>query len=129
MRVLLDTHVFLWWVSEDGRRLSPTARSLLEDPATEGFVSAVSGMEIAAKAAIGRLELPRVAEGYVPDRIARHGFEPLSIDLAHVLRAGSLPPIHGDPWDRLLIAQAQLESLPLVTADPVIGQYEVDVVW
>lgn len=102
---------------------------MLEDGTTDGLVSVVSAYEIAIKAARGTLELPGEASRYVPDRLARHGFEALSIELPHVLRAGALPFIHRDPFDRLLIAQAQLEGIPIISADPAIAQYDVEVIW
>lgn len=129
MRVLLDTHTFLWWAGDRVARLTPLAVEVIEDPSTEVYVSAVTAMEVASKAARGRLELPTQAETYVPDRMARHRFVSLSIDVSHALRAGSLPDIHRDPWDRLLVAQAQIESMPIVTADPVVAQYDVVVIW
>lgn len=129
MKVLLDSHVFLWWVSERGRHLSERAVEVIEDPEVQIYVSAVTGFEVAAKAARGRLVLPGAADAYVPNRMRRHGFLSMPIDMPHALQAGALPPIHRDPWDRLLIAQAQIEAMPIVTADPLIGQYDVDVVW
>lgn len=129
MRVLLDTHAFLAWVSAGGARLSTRARELVSDEATEALVSAVSAAEISTKVANGRLVLPGPAERYVPSRIARHGFMVLPLDLRHALRVGSLPDIHRDPWDRLLVAQAQLEGLPIITADPLIGRYDVETIW
>ena len=129
MRVLLDTHAFLWWNSSHGSRLSARARKVLEDAATDGWLSVVSAYEIAAKAGRGSLELPEDAARYVPDRMARHGFEALPLELRHVLRAGALPRIHGDPFDRLLIAQAQLEDMPIITVDPAIAQYDVEIIW
>jgi PIN domain nuclease of toxin-antitoxin system len=129
VKVLLDSHVFLWWVSDGGRQLTAKVVDLIEDPATEVYVSAVTGFEVASKAARGRLQIPAPADTYVPSRMQRHGFIGLPIDLPHALRAGALPLIHRDPWDRLLVAQAQIEAMPIVTADPVIGQYDVDVVW
>lgn len=129
MRVLLDTHAFLWWNLSQGSRLSTRAREALEDPATDGFVSAVSVYEIAMKVARGTLELPTDPSRYVPDRLVRHGFAALSIELPHVLRAGALPLVHRDPFDRLLVAQAQLEGLQIITADPAIAQYDVEVIW
>ena len=129
MRVLLDTHTFLWWNSSQGSRLSIRAREVLEDSATDGLFSVVSAYEIAMKAARGSLELPAEPSRYVPDRLARHGFEALAIELRHVLRAGALPFIHRDPFDRLLVAQAQLEDIAIVTADPAIAQYDVEVIW
>ena len=129
MRVLLDTHTFLWWNSSQGSRLSVRAREVLEDIATDGLVSVVSAYEIAIKAARGALELPAEPSRYVPERLARHGFEALSVELRHVLRAASLPMLHRDPFDRLLVAQAQLEGIPIITVDPAIAQYEVEVIW
>ncbi len=129
MRVLLDTHAFLWWVSEGGAKLSDRARELIGAEGTEALFSAASAYEIAAKVGSGRLELPSSPVRYVPDRVALHGFVVLPIELEHALRAGALPPIHRDPWDRLLVAQAQLQGLPIMTADPAIGRYDVETIW
>lgn len=129
MRVLLDTHAFLWWNLSHGSRLSARAREVLEDAATDVFVSVVSAYEIAMKVARGTLDLPADPARYVPDRLAHHRFGALSIELPHVLRAGALPFVLRDPFDRLLVAQAQLEGLQIITADPAIAQYDVDVIW
>ena len=129
MRVLLDTHAFLWWTSEDGRRLSDRARDLLIDPSTDATVSVASAWEISIKAATGRLEIEGDPEQWVPQRILRYGFSALPVELSHALRAGSLPNIHRDPFDRLLVAQAQVEKIPIVTSDPAISRYDVDVIW
>ncbi len=129
MRALLDAHVVLWWASSGGSRLSQHAKEILEDGATIALVGAAVLYEIAIKARIGRLELPADAEVYLPQLLRRHGFGVLPVNEAHALRAGSLPLIHRDPWDRLLIAQAQIESLPILTADPAIGQYDIEVIW
>jgi PIN domain nuclease of toxin-antitoxin system len=127
VNILLDTSTLLWWIS-DGARLSQRVRDVLEDPGNEAFVSVASGWEIAIKQERGRLALPASAERYMPDVIRRFGFELLDIRLVHALRAGSLPVYHRDPFDRLLIAQAQLEDMPLVTADPAIGRYDVELI-
>lgn len=129
MRILLDTHAFLWWASERGARLSDRARDLLSDGATDVALSIASVWEIAIKVGGGRLVLPDAVERYVPDRLRHHGFELMSIELAHALRAGVLPHIHGDPFDRMLIAQAQIEGIPIITADPAIGRYDVETIW
>jgi PIN domain nuclease of toxin-antitoxin system len=128
MRALLDTHTFLWWVL-DAPRLSIECRRILEDGANEILLSAVSGYELAYKANVGRLTLPDAPEAYVRDRLEANGFGALAIDLGHALRAAGLPVIHRDPFDRLLVAQAQLEGLPIITADPAIAQYDVEVIW
>jgi PIN domain nuclease of toxin-antitoxin system len=129
LRILLDTHVFLWWVSERGARVSERAREILSDGATEAAMSIASVWELAIKAGSGRIDLPDAIERYVPDRLRHHGFDLMSIDLAHAFRAGALPRIHGDPFDRMLIAQAQVEGLPIMTADPAISRYDVETIW
>lgn len=129
MNVLLDAHVVLWWASSGASRVSQRAREILEMGETVALVGAGVLYEIAVKAQIGRLELPAAAEVYLPQLLRRHAFGVLPIDEGHAIRAGALPLIHRDPWDRLLVAQAQVESLPIITADPVIGQYDVEVIW
>lgn len=129
MRVLLDTHAFLWWTSKHARRLSDRARDLLIDSSTDAMVSVASAWEIAIKVANGRLEIDGDPEQWVPERILRHGFSPLPVELPHALRAGRLPAIHRDPFHRLLVAQAQVEGIPIVTSDPAISRYDVDVIW
>ena len=128
MRVLLDTNALLWWITS-ADRLSDRARWAIEEPTNEVMVSAASAWEIAIKAERGRISLPLPAERYVPDVLTRHDFRSLDVRMAHALRAGSLPVHHRDPFDRLLIAQAQLEDMPIVSADPAIGRYDVEVIW
>ena len=129
MRILLDTHAFLWWASERGARLSDCARDLLSDGATDVALSLASVWEIAIKVGRGRVVLPDSVERYVPDRLRHHGFELMSIELSHAFRAGSLPRLHGDPFDRMLIAQAQVEGIAILTADPAISRYDVETIW
>jgi PIN domain nuclease of toxin-antitoxin system len=128
MRVLLDTHAFLWSVTDD-ERLSGVVREIVADPANEVLFSAASALEISLKAARGRLDLPEQLEAYITTRIAAFGFTPLAISVGHAIRAGALPPIHGDPWDRLLLAQAQLESVAILTKDAMIRRYDVETIW
>lgn len=128
MRVLLDTHAFLWWVLEDSR-LTGRARETIADPEIDVLVSPVSAWEIAIKAADGRLDLPEPSRTYVPSRMAANDFHELPVTVDHCLRTVELPPIHRDPFDRLLVAQAQSEGLPLVSGDPAISRYDVDTVW
>jgi PIN domain nuclease of toxin-antitoxin system len=125
-RLLLDTHVLLWWLTGD-KRLSATAHDLLRDPDHEVFLSAVLVWEMAIKAAKGRLHLPVSAGALAADVIAEDGFRPLAIELEHAAEVQALPALHGDPFDRLLIAQARVEGLTLVTSDRQIVQYPVDV--
>ena len=124
MRILLDTHVWLWTVSAP-ERLSSHARALVEGHEHELYLSAASAWEIAIKYSQGKLRLPDPPATYVPTRVERLGVLPLPIDHAHALHVSSLPPHHRDPFDRLLIAQAQLERLSLLTSDPVFAAYDV----
>lgn len=128
MRALLDTHTFLWWNTDDPR-LSGAAREAIADGGNEIFLSAASAWEIAIKTARGRLSLPDPPEVYVADRLTRHRFQALPIQLSHALRVFSLPDLHRDPFDRLLIVQSQMEDMPLLTADADLSKYEVDVIW
>lgn len=124
MRLLLDTHVFLWLLAQPerlGRHLGA-----LEDAGNDLLVSAASAWEIAIKTQLGRLELPDDPRRFVPDRLRAIGAEPLPVEHAHALAVGSLPPLHRDPFDRLLVAQARDLRLRIVTADPQIARYEVD---
>ncbi len=92
--------------------------------------SAVSAWEIAIKASLGRLpDMGEDAQTYVPSRVSHYGFRLLPIALNHALRAGALPPIHRDPFDRMLVAQSQLEGLPVLTSDARIARYGVEVIW
>lgn len=127
MRLLLDTHCWLW-LNEDPERISPVTRQRLESVRNELLLSAASAWEIAIKSSAGKLRLPARVEEYVPSRMRLTGTNPLSIIAAHALRVFELPLHHRDPFDRLLIAQAQLERIPIVTADPQFQPYEVDLI-
>jgi PIN domain nuclease of toxin-antitoxin system len=128
VKALLDTHTFLWWVL-DVPRLSADARSILGDGANELLFSAASAYELTIKAQTGRLTLPEPADSYVPGRLAANAFGTMAIELAHALRAGMLPAFHRDPIDRMLVAQAQVEGLAILTADPAISRYDVETIW
>ena len=128
MRLLLDTHAFLWWVLDDPR-LSTTGRELIADPATEVLFSAVSGWEIAIKARTGRLDLPKDVPGFVLDQLRRNRLTVLPIELRHALRVHGLPDHHRDPFDRLLVAQAEVEAVPLLSRDPLLAAYGIELRW
>ena len=119
-RFLLDTHVLLWALAEPAK-LSRAARVALEDARNEVFVSVVSGWEIAIKRALGKLDAPDDLEA----AFRMQGFDPLLMTFHHAAQAGGLPPHHGDPFDRMLVAQAQAEGLVLVTRDSNIPLYGV----
>jgi PIN domain nuclease of toxin-antitoxin system len=124
MNVLLDTHVLLWWL-KDTRRLGPAARHLIRSPGTSIWVSAASIWEISIKAALGRLELREPFTEVMPRELERQGFRPLPITFQHALAVRNLPLHHADPFDRMLITQAQCEDLTLVTSDSRIGDYDI----
>jgi PIN domain nuclease of toxin-antitoxin system len=128
MRILLDTHAVLWWNVDDDR-LSDAARDVIRDGGNEVVVSAASVWEIAIKSAKGRLDLPTPVDRYIDDRLRRNRWSPLAIDHRHVIRAASLPGYHRDPFDRALIAQAQIEGLPILTTDAAITRYDVETIW
>jgi len=127
LRVLLDTQAWLWMQSAPGR-LGGRSLAIVADPQNELLLSAASSWEIAIKYALGKLALPAPPPEYVPSRMQASGTDALPITHAHALQVASLPGHHRDPFDRLLVAQAQVESLPILTADPQIGRYEVEVI-
>ncbi len=127
MRALLDTHVFLWWIM-DSPLLPQSARQIIADARNELFLSAASGWEIALKASRGRLQLPDIPERFVARQLAENSIMSLPVLMSHALHVYRLPNHHQDPFDRLIIAQSQLEDLPLLTMDQEIARYEVQIV-
>jgi PIN domain nuclease of toxin-antitoxin system len=123
VNLLLDTHVFLW-LQTDPERLGEQL-PIVEDPRTDLLLSAVSSWEIAIKYELGKLPLPEAPEQYVPDRMRAVGAQALAIEHPHALAVATLPPLHRDPFDRLLVAQAALLGLTILTADPAVAQYPV----
>ncbi len=126
-RHLVDTHVWLWLQTEP-ERIKTQVREMVEDTSTEIMLSAASAWEITIKYGLGKLSLPREPAIYVPERMRTSGTTPLAVEHAHVLRTGELPMHHRDPFDRLLVAQAQILDVPIVTSDPQIAAYDVEVV-
>ena len=128
MRALLDTHTFLWWIT-DHAQLSHRAKTFMQSGTNELLLSAASAWELAIKTQLGRLQWSESPERFIPKQMALNGITPLPIALHHALHIHTLPGLHRDPFDRMLVAQAQLEHVPLVTADPLIAQYEVKIIW
>jgi PIN domain nuclease of toxin-antitoxin system len=128
MKVLMDTHTFLWWNTDDPL-LSIRAREIIADGRNEVFLSAASVWEIVIKAAKGRLILPEPPARYVASRMSLYRFQPLPVQISHAAQVFELPPHHNDPFDRLLIAQSQLESMPLVTGEEDIKHYDLETIW
>lgn len=119
MRLLLDTHVLLWWLA--GEPLASRATAAISSADSDVWVSAASVWEMSIKAGLGKLTAP----DDLPDQLARHGFDILPIGLAHARGVRLLPPHHADPFDRMLVAQAQREQLTVVTRDADIRRYKV----
>lgn len=128
MRALLDTHTFLWWITDD-KRLSTRARQLIADGHNKLYFSAASGWEIAIKAQLGRISFTKEPGVFIPRQLAGNGIEVLPVTLSHALHVYGLPSHHRDPFDRLLVAQCQLEDMPLLTADPLLAKYAVETIW
>lgn len=128
MNLLLDTHVFLWWVA-DARQLSKPARACIADGQNTLYWSAASSWEVAIKYALGRLKLSKPPDRFIPAELVKNRVESLPIVDAHALRAGLLPPHHEDPFDRMLVAQAQVEGMVLLTNDPLLSRYEASIEW
>ena len=124
MKYLLDTHAVLWWI-EGSNRFKKPLRNALTDRANTVFVSAVSTWEISIKAAVGKLILPQEPKSFLPPRMERAGFTLLPVLAEHTYEVFSLPLHHLDPFDRLLIAQARINQLTIVTADREFAKYDV----
>jgi PIN domain nuclease of toxin-antitoxin system len=127
-RLLLDTHTLLWWVFEQPE-LSAKAEGLIMDRGNEIVVSVVSPWEIVIKARLGRLDVPEDVPAFMREQLDRNGFTVLPVSLDHVLRVNGLPPLHKDPFDRLLVAQALHEAMPLVTRDGRLAAYGAETLW
>jgi PIN domain nuclease of toxin-antitoxin system len=128
MRVMLDTHAFLWFVSDEPR-LSETARTLIEDPATNPFLSIASVWEMAIKVGLGKLTPHVPFPMLIAEQLNENGIALLAITVDHALRVAQLPYHHRDPFDRMLIAQAITEGLPIIGADSVFDAYSVTRIW
>lgn len=124
MILILDTHALIWAL-EDSPRLSAAARRAIEDTGNVVLASAASAWEIAIKRTLGRLRAP----DDLPDAIDQAGFTPRVITFADVARVATLPPHHRDPFDRMLVAQALEEGAPIVSRDPLVAQYQVQIIW
>jgi PIN domain nuclease of toxin-antitoxin system len=127
VKLLLDTCTFLWLAG--GQSLSPAAGAVVRDPANDVYLSAVSTWEIVSKHRAGRLPLPEPPDRLIPTERRLRGVAALAFDEESALFASRLPPLHRDPFDRMLIAQAIASSLVIVTPDPAIAQYPVRVIW
>lgn len=128
MRYLLDTHAFLWWILDDPR-LSRRAAAIIADAGNEILFSAASAWEIVIKAQFGRIAFEDNIVEFIPRQVSANGFRNLPVHSEHALHVSKLPLLHRDPFDRMLVAQAQIEKVPLLTADQAVAQYQIEVVW
>lgn len=128
MRILLDSHALIWWLSDDPR-LSPVARALIADVSNTVLVSSASAWELSTKLRLGKLVDATGVIPRLPDVLLERGMTELPVTVAHAVEAGALPGPHRDPFDRMLIAQSRIEQVPVVTIDPVFQTYAVDVIW
>ena len=128
MRAILDSHVLLWWLADSGR-LSDRARTIVARGDNELFWSAASTWELAIKIGLGKLRLDGTLSEFLGSALREQSIRVLPIQHSHALRVESLPPHHRDPFDRMLVAQAQVERLAIVSADPRLAAYEVDRIW
>jgi PIN domain nuclease of toxin-antitoxin system len=126
MKLLLDTHIFLWWILEDPR-LPLAASEVIADSDNELYLSSASTWEMVIKSAIGKLSLPASPATFIKDQLILNEITPLPITIEHTFALASLPMLHKDPFDRMLIAQTNYENLTLVTDDPTIKKYHVNV--
>ncbi len=127
MKILLDTHIFLWWTVDDPK-LSAAVRQALESSDNLVFLSAASVWEIVIKQKLGRVRLPDDPANWLQSYLTQYGLLPLAIEHSHALAIRDLPPKHRDPFDRMLVAQAVTEGMTLATADQAVRQYDVPVI-
>ncbi len=128
MKLLLDTHTFLWWITDDPQ-ISAKALELMGDSQNDLYWSAASTWEVAIKYALGRLPLPDAPTIFLPAELGKNRIESLPIVDTHAFQAGLLPRHHRDPFDRMLVAQAQVETLGIISNDTKIRLYHVNVYW
>lgn len=127
MKFIIDTQCWLWW-HHSPDRLNASAKRLIADKENLIFFSSASAWEISIKHALGKLALPASPKEFLPERLAEDNFQVLPIELSHSLEVSVLPHHHRDPFDRMLIAQARMENVPILTADPHLGAYPVQVI-
>jgi PIN domain nuclease of toxin-antitoxin system len=128
MRALLDTHTFLWWIGNDAQ-LSERVRNVIAGSEAQILFSSINGWELAIKKLLGRFTPLTDIDTFVNSQVLANGFEILPFTLGHALRVAALPDHHKNPFDRALVAQAQVESIPILSADRMITRYPVEVIW
>jgi len=127
-RLLLDTHAFLWFVTEDPKLSGPAQRTIAAG-GNEPLLSAACVWEIVIKVSVGRLPIPAPLDSFIPEQLSINRIALLPIELRNLFEIARLPLHHRDPFDRLLIAQALVESIPIISADPAFDQYPIERIW
>ena len=128
VRILLDTHAFLWWTN-NSPRLSEKARRIIANPENKLFLSAASGWEIAIKMQLGKLSVADDLERFIAEQMSLNQIVSWPVTMRHALHVRNLPLHHRDPFDRMIIAQSQLEKTPILTADGIFARYDVKTIW
>jgi PIN domain nuclease of toxin-antitoxin system len=128
MKVMLDTHCLLWWAMDDAN-LSSQVKNIISDPEVDVFISTASVWEICIKYRKGKLDLPKEPEKIIKDLVEESGFQCIPIHNRHCYQETQLPMIHGDPFDRMIIAQSLVENLTLLSKDQEIREYPVTTIW
>ncbi len=128
MKILLDTHTFLW-LANDSPELSKKARSVFLDPDCEFFLSLASAWEIAIKSNLDKLSLPNPIEKFIPIQLQENNITQLDVTFRHIVKIATLPLHHRDPFDRLIIAQAMEEQLPIMSSDKIFDKYPIKRLW
>ena len=128
MKILLDTHAFLFWLL-DSERLSRRAREVFKDSGNDLLWSAASSWEVSIKYALGRMEKTKPPKEFFPEQLRQQRIGSLPVEHAHAFRVAELPLHHRDPFDRLLVAQAQMERIPILSRDSAFRDYDVEVMW
>ncbi len=127
MRFILDTHVWIWWIAEP-ERLSEQAVQMIEASENQVFISTASAWELSIKYSLGKIKLPSNIEDFFMFIFPKCGFTTIRVEFIHALKVASLPHHHNDPFDRLLIAQAQIEKMPIITADKKFSKYDIEII-
>ena len=128
MKSILDTHTFIWWITNDPR-MTDKVRKIIADSSNELFLSVASCWEMVIKMQTGKLKLTDDPGSFIPDQMYLNGIQGLAIQISHVLHTHKLPLYHRDPFDRIIISQSYVEQIPVITNDPLFEKYDVKVVW
>jgi PIN domain nuclease of toxin-antitoxin system len=128
LKAILDTHAFIWWVTNDSR-ITDNVRQIIADSSNELFLSVASCWEMIIKMQLGKLTLTGNPESFIPEQMLLNSIRGLPIQVSHTLHVYKLPLHHRDPFDRLIISQSQIEKMPVITSDPLFKEYDLKIIW